>query len=266
MEDKRALVIGINYLGTKDQLDGCISDALRLYDILTKKLDYPRDNVLLITDHTESKPTRTNIVKAFQWLLSSAPAASFGKQDLAPQVKKTLMFFSYSGHTKQVVDPDGDEADGFDEGLAPLDYLSSGFVLDDQIRRDLVSKVRAGSSLSGLMDICHSGSLFDLPWTMVASGPTMVLAKDGQYKDCEGLVVLLSGSKDFQTSSDTHDKRGIPSGVLTNAVTEIFQTSGYHLPCDVLLTKVQAIVTASYAQMPCMSFGHFMPVSTTFPI
>ena len=116
------------------------------------------------------------------------------------------------------------------------------------------------------MDTCHSGSIFDLAWNLVVSDSTLILAKEGNYNQTEGLIVLLSGSKDYQTSSDTVDNRGIPSGALTNALFEAFQTSGYQLPCDILLTKIQNLVAKSYQQTPCMSFGQYVSVKTIFPI
>ena len=41
------------------------------------------------------------------------------------------LFFHYSGHGGQQADKDGDEADGKDETLVPLDYQTAGQITDD---------------------------------------------------------------------------------------------------------------------------------------
>ena len=40
-------------------------------------------------------------------------------------------FFHFSGHGSRVKDTDGDEADGWDETICPVDYDRAGMIVDD---------------------------------------------------------------------------------------------------------------------------------------
>jgi metacaspase-1 len=75
----------------------------------------------------------------------------------------------YSGHGTQIPDDDGDEADGMDEALCPVDYQTEGMIRDDDIYRELVATLPAGCRLTVLMDCCHSGTILDLPYSFTAS-------------------------------------------------------------------------------------------------
>lgn len=103
----------------------------------------------------ESDPTRTptrhNITMALKWLTK------------ASQSGDSLVFY-YAGHGSHVPDVNGDEKDGLDEALCPVDYSVSGKILDDEINRILVAPLPHGVTLHGIMDTCYSGTLLDLPF------------------------------------------------------------------------------------------------------
>jgi len=65
-------------------------------------------------------------------------------------------------------DQDGDEADGFDETLIPVDYLENGQIRDDDLYDTLVKPMKVGVVVTSLMDCCHSGTVLDLPYTFRA--------------------------------------------------------------------------------------------------
>ena len=69
-----------------------------------------------------------------------------------------------------MADDSGDEDDGYDETLIPVDYQSAGQIRDDTVFSELVGRMPAGSTLTCLMDCCHSGSVLDLPFTFIADG------------------------------------------------------------------------------------------------
>ncbi len=103
------------------------------------------------------KPTRRNILEAMKWLVSGAqPGHS--------------LFFHFSGHGSQVRDTSGDEADGFDETILPMDYQSAGHIVDDEIYDIMVRRLPKGARLTSVMDCCHSGTGMDLPYIHDASG------------------------------------------------------------------------------------------------
>ena len=49
--------------------------------------------------------------------------------------------FSTKGHGGQMEDKSGDEDDGFDEILIPVDYKENGQIVDDEIYEEFVTKV-----------------------------------------------------------------------------------------------------------------------------
>ena len=112
---KRALVIGVSYFGTPMQLDGTANDALAQCDMLDQ-LGYGSDLRLLVETGNRrayGRPDRQTILECLGWLVEGARA---GDQ----------LFLHYSGHGAQKTDRDGDEGDGKDEALIPLDYQTAG--------------------------------------------------------------------------------------------------------------------------------------------
>lgn len=72
--------------------------------------------------------------------------------------------FHYSGHGSQVEDLDGDEVDGNDECIMPVDYKTKGVILDDEINDTIVRPLPRGATLHATFDSCHSGTILDLPY------------------------------------------------------------------------------------------------------
>ena len=74
------------------------------------------------------------------------------------------LFFHYSGHGGQQTDKDGDESDGKDETLVPLDYQTAGQITDDELHKLLVARLPHGAHMTVVCDCCHSGTILDLPY------------------------------------------------------------------------------------------------------
>lgn len=74
------------------------------------------------------------------------------------------LVFHYSGHGSQQRNYSGDEADGYDETLCPLDFETQGMIVDDEINAALVRPIPRGAKLHALIDACHSGTVLDLPF------------------------------------------------------------------------------------------------------
>jgi Caspase domain len=67
-----------------------------------------------------------------------------------------------------VRDDDGDDKDGRDETLVPVDYAEAGQIRDDDLYDDLVCAMPEGSTLVALMYCCHSATVLDLPYAYKA--------------------------------------------------------------------------------------------------
>jgi metacaspase-1 len=72
------------------------------------------------------------------------------------------LFFHYSGHGGLTEDLDGDEDNGYDETVYPLDFKEAGMILDDEMHAIMVKPLPAGCRLTAIYDSCHSGTVLDL--------------------------------------------------------------------------------------------------------
>src|SRR6185437_3196021 len=80
------------------------------------------------------------------------------------------LFFHYSGHGGQTPDLDGDEEDGYDEVIYPVDFRTNGHIVDDEMHRIMVKTLAPGVRLTAIFDSCHSGSALDLPYIYSTQG------------------------------------------------------------------------------------------------
>ncbi|SPO04156.1 probable Metacaspase-1 [Cephalotrichum gorgonifer] len=157
---RKALLIGINYFGQDGELRGCINDVKNVSAFLTEKHGYRRENMLILTDDQRDvryHPTRENIINGMRWLVDGAQP-------------NDSLFMHYSGHGGQTEDLDGDEEDGYDECLYPVDFQASGHIVDDEIHHLIVAPLQPGVRLTAIIDACHSGSMLDLPYQYSTKG------------------------------------------------------------------------------------------------
>lgn len=153
----RALLVGINYIGTANELKGCHNDVQTMKTYLASQ-GYPEDGMkILLDDGSHENPTKDNIVAAMRWLGEGAAAGD-------------SLFFHYSGHGASVRDDDNDEKDGKDETLVPVDFNDGGGLLrDDEVFQNLVGPLAEGVHLNAVLDCCHSGTILDLPYVFTAT-------------------------------------------------------------------------------------------------
>lgn len=144
---KKAVLIGINYPGTKAELRGCINDVNRMYNCLLNRYGFSEEDVSVLIDTDESyiQPTGRNIRKALLDLVGSAESGD-------------CLFVHYSGHGTRLPAETGEEDDtGYDECIVPCDM---NLITDDDFR-ELVDKVPEGCRITIVSDSCHSGGLID---------------------------------------------------------------------------------------------------------
>lgn len=167
---KRAVLIGINYIGTESQLSGCHNDVLNMKRYLMAVHGFEELNMaILMDDGKHINPTRDNMMKALQDLAHSSRPGD-------------TCILHYSGHGGYVRDENGDEEDRRDETLVPLDYNTAGQIRDDDLFKALVLKIPKDVLLMCLMDSCHSGTVLDLPYKFVADGKQREMTLDAAFK------------------------------------------------------------------------------------
>lgn len=158
---RKALLIGINYTGTSAALRGCHNDVRNMSRFLSERYNYKSEDMVLLMDDPSfgwrQQPTRQNILEAMRWLVSDARP-------------NDSLFFHYSGHGGQAKDVSGDEDDGHDETIYPLDHKQAGMITDDEMHAIMVKPLPAGCRLTAIYDSCHSGTALDLPYVYDTSG------------------------------------------------------------------------------------------------
>jgi hypothetical protein len=65
------------------------------------------------------------------------------------------LFFHYSGHGSQVVDHSGDEEDGLDETICPVDFKSAGQIIDDEVNYKYILYIEYSINRSGVHSYHH---------------------------------------------------------------------------------------------------------------
>jgi metacaspase-1 len=215
---KKALLVGINYIRTPYQLNGCINDINNIGSYLFTARKY--NSFIVMTDYSPVKPTRSNILAGFNALLRGAVAGD-------------ELWFHFSGHGSLTRDTNGDEESGNDSCICPIDFNKSGFITDDIIRNNLALLVPKGVRLYIVIDACHSGTSCDLRYKYDDSSyltnkssqiPTKYIPNDWslqqtnyefkKYNKTNGEVFCISGCQDHQTSADAY-MEGKAAGVLT---------------------------------------------------
>jgi len=126
------------------------------------------DIMILLDDGYHISPTKDNIMAAYRQLAAESEPGD-------------AVFCHYSGHGGRLEDQDGDEEDGYDETLVPLDYMTEGQIRDDDLFVTLVEPMAEGVAMTCIMDCCHSGTVLDLPYKFIADGESDEMAYDEKY-------------------------------------------------------------------------------------
>jgi hypothetical protein len=235
---KKALLVGINYVGTGNALYGCINDV----NAVNAHLNSKGFTCQLITDNTALKPTRENILNAFKLLLVNAIAGD-------------MLFFHYSGHGSYVRDTHREEIDGYDEAIVSRDMK---YILDDEFKSLLVNHLKKDVTLVALFDSCHSGTMLDLKYQYMDSlhGADVVYPKN---LATAGKVYMMSGCMDQQTSADAFiDKRA--QGAMTWACLECLKKKPTHTWRELLRSMRTLLKDNGYSQIPQFSAGTLVDI------
>lgn len=266
---KYGLLIGINYTGTADELNGCINDVNNMKNFLQSQLGYT--NFVMLTDKTSLKPTKANILNAINSLIRSLKSGDEA-------------WFHYSGHGILMRDVNRDEESGQDSCLAPLDYQRRGFISDDVIRLNLVQRVPRGAKMYVVLDACHSGTGCDLRYkyddTSFQTSPTVkpltyvpsewslrqTSYEFKKYSRINGEVYCMSGCQDHQESADTFiESDQMYGGVLTSTMLSLFRSNDLktykwkHLLKDVCCSEK----VNGYAQVTALTSGNPLNMENT---
>ncbi|KAI3968401.1 hypothetical protein MKW92_017266 [Papaver armeniacum] len=209
---KKAVICGISYRYSRHELKGCINDAKCMRYLLINRYKFPEASILMLTEEETDPlrlPTKHNLRMAMYWLVQGCQPGD-------------SLLFHYSGHGSRQRNYNGDEVDGYDETLCPLDFETQGMIVDDEINAAIVRPLIRGVKLHAIIDACHSGTVLDLPFLCRMGRDGRYMWEDhrprsGLWKGTAGgEVVSFSGCDDHQTSADTSALSKITStGAMT---------------------------------------------------
>ncbi|KAJ2082356.1 Ca(2+)-dependent cysteine protease [Coemansia sp. RSA 988] len=293
---KRALLIGINYIGSKHLLKGCINDVHNIKQFITEHFGFKEADMVILTDDQRNNPrrmpTHDNIIKAMKWLVSDARM-------------NDSFFFHYSGHGVTVESNKSEEIDGRDEAICPVDFEKAGNIVDDDMNAIMVRPLPRGARLTAIFDCCHSATALDLPFMYnhmgnlknekaityagkglmaagnlylkgdiagaikgLAKSVDMAITGDGKLdksrrtKSTLGDVIMFSGCKDDQTSADTKTELAF-TGAMSHALISSMNNKPHQTYVQ-LLQDIRRRLATKYTQVPQLSTGRLMDVNTTF--
>jgi hypothetical protein len=239
-KNKKALLIGINYTGTSNELYGCINDTNAIKERISNK-GFADINVL--TDLTTKKATRNNILEGFKNLLMNCQAGDF-------------LFFVYSGHGSYAIDRNGDEKDGRDELIVSCDLQG---ILDDELKALIQTYLKADVTLFALFDSCFSGSVLDLKYQFMDSLDYDKFTENSKQLETQGNVIMISGCTDNQTSADAvFDNK--PNGAMTWSLLESLKQKPNVNWRELVKTMRDLLKTSQFTQIPQFSSGNFLDI------
>lgn len=204
---KLALLVGINeYSSDLMNLRGCLTDVEMQSELLQYRYGFHLADILVLTDQSNQKPSRENIIAAFE-------------EHLIEQAQPgDIVVFHFSGHGGLVIDPQPLKNQPLVGSLIPNDFTWAEpngitgrtlFLLSNQLKTD---------NFTMMLDSCYSGGGFRgnqivraLP-TRSGSLAVQLSPLEEQYQERQ-LVNLGWSPEDFQEQR----QRGIAKGVAIGA-------------------------------------------------
>ncbi len=245
---KKAVIVGINYVGTGNDLQGCINDATMMQALLKNHYSFVDSEIKMVL---EKAATTAGIKAALQWLCVGAQPGD-------------TLFFHYSGHGSQMPSKGDDvEVDGVDEIICPIDLDWNTKVITDDYLKWAFNQVPNGANVTVVLDCCNSGTALDQinqyqPVTERETMSKMGLLDDGSRylpppadvqtilegrkqhrrimrrtrsagtRDVDQSVMLITGCRSEQTSADAYIG-GKYQGAATYALNSCLSNSNHSL-------------------------------------
>lgn len=238
----RALFIGIDYETIpKLQLTGCIQDVESSAQKIREL--YPNCSELkIITDKTEIKPTRKNILAAIQWLVNDLKTGQH-------------VFLHYSGHAGRLVDKTGSEKSMFENCIYPYKGRKLQIILDEEIRKELAEKVPAGCKCFAVFDSCSGGVTIDLEHAWQTSENfTLYYSQNPEISTMEGKVLFLTTYQPEDMALNAASIYGNSGGALSSILPRILGVEEAQLEMkDYMWRILETLKARGYNKIPVIT-------------
>jgi hypothetical protein len=242
VKNKKALLVGINYINTPYELSGCIDDTNRMKHLLSS---HGFNDFRILTDLTDLKPAKVNILNEFKNIIVNAKAGD-------------VLFFYYSGHGSYTYDRNAEENDGKDEMIISSDLQE---VLDDELKNILQKYLAREVTIIGLFDSCHSGTMLDLKYNYLDSDSYNKYSENDKVSECQGNVIMISGCMDSQTSSEALIENKA-QGALTWSFIQCLNKTPNSSWRELLKTMRESLKSNGFSQIPQLSTDSFYDIDS----
>jgi hypothetical protein len=243
-----ALIIGINeYTKGKqtesrggrilNNLQGAEHDARAFQSLVVNRFGVQPDQTTLLLNR---QATRAAIERAMQDLIVMASA----------KPGQCVIFFA--GHGSQVRNTASTEPGGMDETLVPADSRDGApDIRDKEIRAWLNLLLDTGSSVTMVVDACHSGSVARSAFENTRSrslAPAVDAISDDRFAtlpapETRG-ALILSAAQDWQLAKESFDGTS-DHGIFTRALLEAFAVLDPATPVNQVFQSIRARMQAN---------------------
>jgi hypothetical protein len=143
-----------------------------------------------------------------------------------------------------------------------VDYQTSGYIGEQKLL-SVIQKIQCRAVL--LFDSCHSGTICDLPYSIVYDGPGRFTKHVNHHIQVNNPnIFVMSGCKTWQTSADTFsDTLNEPVGAFTNAFIECLRNFRHNTDLLTLYSAVcENLAKGGFTQVPVLSTSVASPAFT----
>ena len=241
MTGKRyAVLAGSNFLGTENQLAGCINDLIDVRKMIEGT------GITILADLRDAQMTTANWKAA---LMNAAAIAQPGD----------VIFHMHSHHGATL--PDANEPNGVEEIWCPNDFdWSPEHMIDEEwLSHTLLASMKTGVRWVDWADCCHAGNSFRGLWCP-GEKPRFIPnpdLKDFDAKKVSPIVVshqnvkgiLLAGCRCDQTSADAYIN-GEHCGAFSHSMEQAIAGNPAGTYQDIMLKATQLLGLGGYDQKP----------------
>lgn len=240
---RKALLIGISYVGSDKYLPGCYNDINRTKSVLTTLFGFSNSNVLTheLSDFDKTKylsPTKENIIKEFGWLVDNAEPGD-------------VLFLQYSGHGLQKALHPFMSNEKY-QAILPSDYVTKGILSDEELYANLVKKLPKSVKLVCFFDCCHSESILGLPY--IYQNNKWIHRKKPWQTNNDADVIVFSSCLSSQNAADISIPNWGSGGAVSLAICTFLTQNPHTMKLFDLLRKTEIFLQdRTFNQKPNIS-------------
>ena len=233
--ESHAVLFGIEYLNSDAALPGCTNDVKNMGILLSQKAGYDVVNV-----YTEQGTPDHVTRRGMEYVLWELIATSYTK-DLA----NVWIHFAGHGGGQRDQKNGGDEKDGQDEYICPVDYVKNGVLTDDQFGH-MLKFFNPNTKVVCVFDSCRSGTMGDLPFVYMTQGKKM-----GVDTSHPSNVIMLSACRALSVTN--FNGNNVSTGLMTSSLIECIRYRQPVMVKSVIKDVHELLVQRGYKQVPVIT-------------